>query len=103
MWMGKYRGYRVAVKVLRVYSTSNFASIMNVSSTGCRKTCFDQLVATVVGILQGGCDMERSSPSKYIATGGSDDERKPLCNGIRVDGAWEHQRIRQDSWGCEPV
>ena len=34
VWMGNYQGRQVAVKVLRVYSTSNLAEIMCVSG-GC--------------------------------------------------------------------
>ena len=30
VWMSEYQGCKVAVKVLRVYSTSNLAKIMNV-------------------------------------------------------------------------
>ena len=31
MWMGEHQGRKVAVKVLRVYSTSNLDEITNVS------------------------------------------------------------------------
>ena len=31
MWMGEYQGRKVAVKVLRIYSTSNLDKIVNVS------------------------------------------------------------------------
>ena len=31
MWMGEHQGLQVAVKVLRVYSTSDFGKVINAS------------------------------------------------------------------------
>ena len=47
--------------------------------------------------------MERSPSSKRATALGGDDEHSTICNGIGVDGKWEHQRVYQGPWGCEPV
>ena len=58
VWKGEHRGRHVAVKVLRVYSTSDFDKITSVRFSVCSKACVDQLIAlTLVEVLQGGRDM----------------------------------------------
>lgn len=37
--------------------------------------------------------MEKSPPSKRTSIVGSDNAQQTFCNGVRVDGQWEHQRI----------
>ena len=73
--MGKYKGRQVAVKVLKVYSTSDFGKITNV---GCLCAILNipiaKLTVTHVEVLQGSHDMENPSPSEYITTAGSDNE-----------------------------
>jgi hypothetical protein len=39
--------------------------------------------------------MEDTSPSKCATATGCDDDRDPVCDGIRVDGEWEHHRVRE--------
>jgi len=58
---------------------------------------------TLVEVLQGGCDLEGSPPSKRAAAAGSDNGRISLCDGIGVDGKREHQQVCQDTSGCESV
>ena len=56
-----------------------------------------------VEVLQGGCDMENPSASERPAADWSDNVRGSFRNDIRVDGAWEHQRLREDAPECKPV
>ena len=37
----------------------------------CQEACVDQLMLTITEVLQGGCDVDDSSPSKRAATVGS--------------------------------
>ena len=46
VWKGEHRGRHVAVKVLRVYSTSDFDKITNVGFSVCSKACVDQLTSS---------------------------------------------------------
>ena len=97
VWKGKYQGRHVAVKVLGVSSGSDFDHIMSVGSYEALKGCANPLTSTIVEILQGGCDMEGSSPSKRATFVGGDNGHSPLRDGIGVDGQWEHQRVYQSS------
>ena len=44
-------------------------------------------------VLQGVHDMESSSPPKRVAVDRSDDDRKSVCDGVRVDDQREHRRV----------
>jgi len=46
---------------------------------------------TIAEVLQGGCDLEDSSPSKHPATFRSGNGSPPLRDGIGVDDKWKHQ------------
>jgi hypothetical protein len=61
------------------------------------------LTVSCVEILQGSCDMENPSASECPAADWSDNGQGSVCNDIRVDGQWEHQRLREDAPGCKPV
>ena len=54
-------------------------------------------------VLQGVHDMESSSPPKRVAADRSDDDRKSVCYGVRVDDQREHQRVCDGTSGCESV
>ena len=56
-----------------------------------------------VEVLQGGRDVENPSASERPVASRSDDVRDPVRNDIRLDGEWEHQRLREDTSGCKPV
>ena len=72
MWMGEHQGLKVAVKALRVYSTSDFSKIINVGYFfGSQISVFHILTVTCTEVLQGGYNMEISSPSKCVTTVGS--------------------------------
>ena len=61
VWKGEHQGRHVAVKVLRVYSTSDFDKITSVRFSVCSKACVDWLIVPIlVEVLQGGRDMESS-------------------------------------------
>jgi len=61
VWKGEHRGRHVAVKVLRVYSTSDFDKITSVSFSVCSKPRVDRLIVPIlVEVLQGGRDVESS-------------------------------------------
>ena len=42
-------------------------------------------------VLQGGFDLELSPPFECVAAVGRDDDQGSVCNGIRMDGKWQHQ------------
>ena len=73
VWKGEHQGCDVAVKVLRIYSTSDFGKVTTVGSTILLKMCVGQLILTRVEVLQRGCDVECPPPSKCTAAGGSYD------------------------------
>jgi len=97
VWMGKHQGRKVAVKVLKVYSTSDFNKIASVgrhprlSESAYRRAdnCYDR-----ADVLQGNCNMEVPPPSECAPAVGSDDGEKCLCDGFGMDDQWEHHRVR---------
>jgi serine/threonine protein kinase len=42
--------------------------------------------------------MEHPSSSKRVAAVGHNDDRDPVCDGIRVDGQWEHQPVCESTY-----
>ena len=88
VWEGRHQGYHVAVKVLRVYASSNFEQITRVSLHSLSKC---QLILTVVEVLQRSCDLEDPSSPKRATAVGSDHGQSSFCDGFGVDGSWEHQ------------
>ena len=85
VWMGQHNGREVAVKVLRVYLTSDFEQIRKVGRS-LLALCIDELTLSHTEVLQGGHDVERPPPSECIATTGSDDDRESVRDDIGVDG-----------------
>jgi hypothetical protein len=73
VWKGQHDGREVAVKVLRVYFTSDFEQIRRVS---CPQlvVCIDGQTVSHTEVLWRGCDMEGPSSSKCVATVGGDDD-----------------------------
>ena len=55
-----------------------------------------KLTAFHTEILQRSDHLERSQPSKCVATAGYDDGESRIRIGVGVDGEWEHQRVHQD-------
>jgi len=96
--MGEYRGQKVAVKVLKVYLTSDFKKITSVShhprvaKSVYRRTDDRRDRADV---LQGSCHMEDPSSSECAPAVGSDVGGKALCDGFGMDGQWEYHRVRR--------
>ena len=100
MWMGEHRGRKVAVKVLRVYSESDFNKIICVSHhPGFAESAYRRADdrCNRADVLQGGCNMEEPVSSKFAPAAGSDDGEKGLCHGFRMDGQWEHHRVHQSA------
>ena len=75
VWKGQHQGYSVAVKVLRVYSTSNFEKIKNVGLGCCAVFHVGELTLACVEVLQGSHDVENAAPSECAAAIGSNDDR----------------------------
>ena len=76
MWMGNHQGRKVAVKVLKVYSTDDFNKITSVGhhprlAKDAYRRANDRGDRT--DVLQGSCDMEGPLPSECTPTVGSDD------------------------------
>jgi len=95
--MGEYQGRKVAVKVLKVYSTSDFNKITGVShhprvAKSVHRRADDR--RDRADVLQGSRDMEGPSPSKCAPTVGSDAGGEALCDGFGMDGQWEYRRVR---------
>ena len=92
--MGEHQGRKVAVKVLKVYSTSDFNKITSVGHhrrfvKSAYRRADDRCDRT--DVLQGSHNMEESLPSKCAPTVWSDDGEKALRNGLGMDGQWEYQ------------
>ena len=90
--MGEYQGGKVAVKVLRIYTTSNLDKITSVGhSLKLPNGVYQADDCDLVEVLQGGNDVEKSSPSERAPTVGSDNAWQTFCNGVRMDGQREYQ------------
>jgi len=92
--MGEHQGHKVAVKVLRVYSTSDFKKITSVSHRPMLgKSLYRRSddPCDRIDILQGSYNMEDPSPSKRGPAVRGDDGGKSLCNGLGMDGQWKYQ------------
>jgi len=83
-----YKGQKVAVKVLRVYTSDNFDMILSVSVQSVHVT--PGLNETFTEILPGGGDMEAPQTSKHPPTPRCDLRRISICYGLGVDGEREH-------------
>jgi len=71
--MGEHRGRQVAVKVLKVYSTSDFDQVRSVRCLrGILTIRIRRLTMIHVEVLQGSHDVEDPSPSECITTTWSD-------------------------------
>jgi len=106
IWLGEYQGRKVAVKVLRVYSTSDFNKITSVGHhPRFAKSAYQRADDRCdrADILQGSHSVEEPLPSECAPTVGSDDGGKAVCDGLRMDGQWEYQRIHQGTWECKSV
>lgn len=74
--MGHHQDRQVAVKVLRVYSTSDFDKIINVGLYNVRSVSAAFVLITIhIEILQGSHDVENASPPKRVTATGGDDEQ----------------------------
>jgi len=96
--MGEHQGRKVAVKVLKVYSTSDFIKITNVGhhlrfARSAYQRADDR--CDRADVLQGSHDMEEPLPSKCAPAVGSDNGEEAVCNGLGMDGQWEHQRVHR--------
>ena len=74
-WKGQHQGCHVLVKVLRpkIYSTSDFEMVTSVGFRVFSRGVFYQLMFATVAVLQGGCDLEHSSPSECVTVVWGDD------------------------------
>ena len=93
MWEGESRGSAVAVKVLRIYTTSDLDKIRRVGHYPILSNSIHHDGSTdynYPGVLQGSPMVEKPPPSKCASIVGGDDERRALRNDIAVDGEWEH-------------
>ena len=87
VWMGEYQGREVAVKVLRVYSTSDLDKIVTVGRRLKLAKCgYQRSDRDCADVLQGSCNVGEPPASKRAAVIGGDNEQKALCDGIRMDG-----------------
>jgi len=91
VWAGEHQGLKVAVKVLRVYSTSDFNRITSVSHhlrLGTFRRADDR--CDCADVLQGSRNMEDPPSSECSPAVGSDNGGEALCDDFRMDGQWEH-------------
>ena len=63
----------------------------------------DELTVTLIGVLQGLCDVELIPPSERVATARSEYDRCSTCDGVRVDDEWQYQRVCKGGSRCRPV
>ena len=93
---GTYEGRRVAIKVVRVYVTSDLNVIRSVSVSLHHHASLDKRVAE---ILPGGGRLEEPPASQYPTVAWSDIKRTEVYSCLRVDGQRKHQRVHQDGPG----
>ena len=99
VWKGEYGGKEVAAKALRISLKSDLDRIRRVSSP---ETVIVVNKLTVFGleVLQRSNDLEHPPPSKCVATGRCNDDQASVCDGIGVDGEWEHQHVCEGKPQC---
>jgi len=98
VWKGEHQGRTVAVKVLRVYSTSDFNKITNVGhhlrfAKSAYRRADDH--CDRADVLQGSHYVEEPLPSECAPAVGRDNGEKALRDGFRMDGQWEYQRVHR--------
>jgi hypothetical protein len=89
VFRGQYQGREVAVKALRARDPWKIVNV------GCPQhvACVGRLTMSCAEDLQGGCEMEFPPSSECVTVAGYGDGRDSLCDCIRVDGTWAHQRV----------
>ena len=97
--LGTYEGRQVAIKVVRVYVTSDLDVIRSVSVL---PTPLHSPHKPIAEILQGSGRLEAPPSPQYPAAAWGVVERIPVRSGFRVDGTRKHQRIRQGGLACKP-
>jgi hypothetical protein len=93
VWRGVYQGSEVAIKVLRVSSGEDLASLEKVRPFIFVLYAKDAVCADESGtaiLLRGGPMAPIQTPKLVTVAGGGENSRIP-DNGFRVDGAWYHQ------------
>ena len=98
--MGEHQGRKVAVKVLKVYSTSDFNKITSVGhNPKFAKSAYRRADDRCdrADVLQGSHNVEEPLPSECAPAVGGDNGKKGLRNGLRVDGQWEYKRIHRSA------
>ena len=103
MWKGEYRGQNVAVKDIRTYSNSDLQKMTGVSFWLCPLSVSRTLTVSCVEVLQRGRDVEKPSTSECPAADRSNNVRNSVRDGVRLDGEWKHQRLREDTSRCKPL
>ena len=87
MWEGRHNGKNVAAKALRICRRSDLGQIRKVSWWRSQlDTSINEPTMSRTEVLQGGCGMECSLPSKCAASIRRDDDRGSIRDGIGVDG-----------------
>jgi len=84
-----YQGRRVALKVVRVYITSDLEVILSVSIAYLH--CHTRSNEWIAEILSRGRRLETPLASQHLAAPWSDSERTPVRSGFRMDGKWKYQ------------
>ena len=102
VWKGEREGTEVAVKVLKIFMTSDLAKIRKVGFSVSPKCVGRPVNVDHAEVLQGSDHLEGSSPSECAATVGSDNGQQPIRDGVGMDGQWKHQRVRQEEQGRKP-
>jgi len=85
---GTYEGRRVAIKVVRVYITSDLDLILSVSLL---LRCHDYMGEYVTEILPRGGSLEAPPASEHLTTDWGDSEQPAFRDGFDMDGEWEYQ------------
>ena len=92
MRVGEHQGRKVAVKVLRIYLTTDLNKIASVGHhLRLARTVYRTADRDRVEVLQGSCNVEKPPPSKFAPAVGSDDRQKGLRDGLGMDGQREYQ------------
>jgi len=56
----------------------------------------------VAEVLPRGCRLEAPPPSEHLTISWGNGEWVQACNGFRMDGQWEYQRVRREGSTREP-
>jgi hypothetical protein len=94
IWLGKFKGRTVALKVLRVYGTDNIKTVKKVRKGDVDVPAIPLLV--IAALLQRSCSLETAVAPEHHPFYGCIYNTLPVVYGVRMDGKGQHCDLPQE-------